>query len=418
MDDENGGVASKTERGVEVLTEGGFQYVMRRDRLGKNGERTWRCRDQRKYRCSAYIKTLNGLILDGQGQCVHSHVGDPILPTVKNVQSLLRSQASNSHDTTRSILSGNLVGINQDVLQRLPKRTSLEDNIRAKRRAGNPVDPNPLNLNYEIPQKYQNVVLHDTGMDDPERILILGSRELLHVLNIEDVWLGDGTFAVVPTVFFQLYTVHVKVGNNYPPCVYFLLPNKTQNTYARMLSALKTILPDADPGVILVDFESAAQNAFRQTFPNATMKGCLFHLGQSVLRKVGELGLKVEFESNRDFNMAVKSLIALSFVPENEVLERFNELVDSFPDLERVEELIAYFEVTYVQGRDRGNGRGRGPARYPPQVWNHFQDPANNVPRTTNAVEGYHNGLNSLSFPASQHVEASRWTDQRHFTPA
>ena len=123
MDDENGGVASKTERGVEVLTEGGFQYVMRRDRLGKNGERTWRCRDQRKYRCSAYIKTLNGLILDGQGQCVHSHVGDPILPTVKNVQSLLRSQASNSHDTTRSILSGNLVGINQDVLQRLPKRT-------------------------------------------------------------------------------------------------------------------------------------------------------------------------------------------------------------------------------------------------------------------------------------------------------
>ena len=401
MDDENGGVASKTERGVEVLTEGGFQYVMRRDRLGKNGERTWRCRDQRKYRCSAYIKTLNGLILGGQGQCVHSHVGDPILPTVKNVQSLLRSQASNSHDTTRSILSGNLVGINQDVLQRLPKRTSLEDNIRAKRRAGNPVDPNPLNLNFEIPQKYQNVVLHDTGMDDPERILILGSRELLHVLNIEDVWLGDGTFAVVPTVFFQLYTVHVKVGNNYPPCVYFLLPNKTQNTYARMLSALKTILPDADPGVILVDFESAAQNAFRQTFPNATMKGCLFHLGQSVLRKVGELGLKVEFESNRDFNMAVKSLIALSFVPENEVLERFNELVDSFPDLERVEELIAYFEVTYVQGRDRGNGRGRGPARYPPQVWNHFQDPANNVPRTTNAVEGYHNGLNSLFL--SQH---------------
>ena len=103
----------------------------------------------------------------------------------------------------------------------------------------------------------------------------------------------------------------------------------------------------------------------------------LFHLSQSVLRNVGDLGLKVQFESNPDFNMAVKSLSALSFVPENDVLERFLDLVDLFPDLDRVEELIAYFEVTYVQGRDRGHGRG--PSRYPPQVWNHFEDPANNV---------------------------------------
>ena len=66
-------------------------------------------------------------------------------------------------------------------------------------------------------------------MEDPERILVLGDRELLQVLENEDVWLGDGTFAVVPTVFFQLYTIHVKIGNNYPPCVYFLLPNKVQN---------------------------------------------------------------------------------------------------------------------------------------------------------------------------------------------
>ena len=398
MADEN---ISSTERGAEVRTEGGYQYVMRKDRLGKNGERTWRCREQRKYRCSASIKTLNGQILEGQGQVIHSHVGDPILTKVREVQSVIRNKASTSHDTTRSVLAENLVGQNQDILQWLPKRTSLEDNIRSKRRAGNPIDPNPQDLGFEIPEKYQDIVLHDTGVDDPERILVLGSRELLQVLENEDVWLGDGTFAVVPTVFFQLYTIHVKVGNNYPPCVYFLLPNIMQNTYVRMLDILKTLLPSANPGVILADFENAAQNAFRLAFPNATMKGCLFHLSQSVMRKVGELGLKVNFESDPDFNMAVKSLTALSFVPENDVLERFLELVDSFPDLERVDELIAYFEVTYVQGRDRGHGRGRGPARYLPQMWNHFEDPANNVPRTTNAVEGYHNGLNSLFL--SQH---------------
>jgi hypothetical protein len=62
-----------------------------------------------------------------------------------------------------------------------------------------------------------------------------------------------------------------------------------------------------------------------------------------VLRKVGDLGQKVQFESNPDFNMAVKRLSAQSFVPENDVLERFLDLVDSFPD--RVKELIAYFEA-------------------------------------------------------------------------
>ena len=36
-----------------------------------------------------------------------------------------------------------------------------------------------------------------------------------------------------------------------------------------------------------------------------------------------------------------------------------------------------------------------------PQMWKHIEDPANNVPRTTNAVEGDHNGLNSLFL--SQH---------------
>jgi len=108
---------------------------------------------------------------------------------------------------------------------------------------------------------------------------------------------------------------------------------------------LSFLLPNANPEIILADFENAAQNAFRLAYPNANIKGCLFHLSQSVLRKVGDLGLKVQFESNPDFNMAVKPLSAQSFVPENDVLERFLDLVDSFPDLDRVEELIAYFEA-------------------------------------------------------------------------
>ena len=98
----------------------------------------------------------------------------------------------------------------------------------------------------------------------------------------------------------------------------------------------------------------------------------------------------------------VKSLISLLFVPEGEILDKFFELADNFVSLDRVEELITYFEVTSIQGRDRGQGRGRVPPRYPHEMWNHLNSPRNNVPRTTSAVEGYQMCCElSLSIPTS-----------------
>ena len=155
-------------------------------------------------------------------------------------------------------------------------------------------------------------------------------------------------FCYSKPLFSTLYNTQ-KVGNNYPPCVYFLLPNKTQETYSKMLEALRELIPNADPQIILLDFENAGQNAFRKTYPNASIKGCLFHLSQSVQRKVAQLGLKNKYQIEIEFSMQVKSLWALSFVPTNGFLERFQELADTFPNEEEgVEELLAYFEVTYI----------------------------------------------------------------------
>ena len=78
--------------------------------------------------------------------------------------------------------------------------------------------------------------------------------------------------------------------------------------------------------------------------------------------------MKQEFESNQDSNMAVKSLIALSFLFEGGILESFFELADNFPPLYRVEELITYFKVTNIQGKNRGQGRRREPPRFPPEM--------------------------------------------------
>lgn len=393
---------SKTERGGDVLRVKGFDFVERKDR-GRDGMRSWRCREYPKNKCPATVKTMNGIVQEGKGNDRHCHGGDPLLTAAREIQSKMRLKASECMESTSSIVAEHLDGVSADIQFRLPKRPSMFDNVRAKRRAVNPVEPNPQNLGFEMPDSFSNIILYDSGPDDPSRIIIMGKQELMNSLEQADLWMGDGTFDVCPQVFYQLYTVHCKIGNSYPPCVYFLLPSKSQAIYIRALEQLKILIPQASPDTILVDFEMAPRNAFHQVFVGVNIKGCLFHHGQSINKKVGEIGLKCEYESNIDFHMAVKSLLALAFVPEDDVLERFQELVEKFeqlvaqyPELARVNELYTYFEVNYIRGSERPQGRGRAPARYPITMWNHYDDPANNVPRTTNAVEGYHNGLNSL----------------------
>src|SRR4051812_46077029 len=96
-----------------------------------------------------------------------------------------------------------------------------------------------------------------------------------------DIWIADGTFKVVPNLFYQLYSIQFEsVRGLNPAGVYCLLCNKTRATYDRVLNALKVLIPSAAPSRILLDSEAAAMNAFREAYPNAQVTGCYFHLCQ------------------------------------------------------------------------------------------------------------------------------------------
>ena len=116
---------------------------------------------------------------------------------------------------------------------------------RAKEDKDTP-EVNPSDMHFLIPESVAHLVLHDTGSQDKNRIITLGHKDLLPVLE-KDLLFGDGTFDVVPSLFYQLYTIHGQVGTNFPPAVYFLLPNKTARTYAKMITILKELAPDCDP---------------------------------------------------------------------------------------------------------------------------------------------------------------------------
>lgn len=177
------------------------------------------------------------------------------------------------------------------------------------------------------------------------------------------------------------------------PCLYILLPNKTEATYTRLLHNLVAIEHNLRPETVLMDFECAAKNAFEATFPNTAVKGCLFHLTQSIYRKAQALGLQTDYQENQDVKMAIRMLPALAFVPEEDVVEAF-ELYASAHDLpDIVQPVVDYFEDTFI-GRPLANSTRRSP-RYPISMWNVHDRVTSELPRTNNNIEGWHTSLQS-----------------------
>jgi len=146
------------------------------------------------------------------------------------------------------------------------------------------------------------------------------------------MWLADGTFKVVPSMFFQLYTIHFAFGNGVcPAAIYCLLTDKSAATYQRLHHEVKNLIPTIAPSSILVDFEKATMNTFSAAYTSATLRGCYFHFCQSVMHKVSDIGLKAEYESNEDARTFIHCLPDLAFVPPEDVLEAFDLLANSMP---------------------------------------------------------------------------------------
>ncbi|XP_068205181.1 uncharacterized protein [Palaemon carinicauda] len=88
---------------------------------------------------------------------------------------------------------------------------------------------------------------------------------------------------------------------------------------------------------------------------------------------------------------AERVLFGISLYPVADVEEAYEDLTD---DDEIPGEFISYFDVNYM-GVVRGHGRKRRrePPLFPMALWNVNSRDVNNLPRTNNALKGYHSSL-------------------------
>ncbi|CAF3388797.1 unnamed protein product [Rotaria socialis] len=121
--------------------------------------------------------------------------------------------------------------------------------------------------------------------------------------------------------------------------------------------------------------------------PLSCQHGCLFHFSQVVWREVQSKGLITKYSANEFFRLNVKQLIALAFVPLDQIITGYVLICDQFDD--DADDLLEYFEKTCID-EPKIRGTGRKKPQFDHKLWNIHDRVVATVPRPNNLVEGSH----------------------------
>ncbi|CAF1394457.1 unnamed protein product [Rotaria sp. Silwood1] len=173
------------------------------------------------------------------------------------------------------------------------------------------------------------------------------------------------------------------------PLVCGLLIGKNSEDYNLFFE--KVLVQDNfQPESIMTDFETGTIKSVKDMWPNVLHKGCLFHFSQAVWRQVQSKGLTTKYNEDEYFRLNVKKLIALAFVPLDQVITGFALICDQFND--DADDLLDYFEKTWI-GEKRRRGAGRKNPQFDHKLWNVYDRVVATIPRSNNSVEDWHNAF-------------------------
>ena len=257
----------------------------------------------------------------------HNHAPSPSVIERAKARAEMKDRARNTTEPGHAIRATAEAGMSQAARADMPRDADIMRAISRYRHdaggaAAQPRTLEELNIPYEMMLTIERpgvpaarFVLYDSATDMEyvgPRIVVYGSDWGVNHLAQSRHWAADGTFKVVPGIFEQLYTVHASVLGQTVPCIYAMLPNKTEATYRHLFAVIRAEVearhPDAaglTGGSVITDLEKAALNAFQAVFPEKECALCFFHLSQAVWRKAQQTGLQAHYGADADFALKV-----------------------------------------------------------------------------------------------------------------
>ena len=346
----------------------------------------------------------------------HSHEGSVAATEAAKVRQRMKENVTVNRGRPGQILADTLQTCPVEVRAAVGNMDSVKRTIRRQKKGSMPKDPTSLR-ELVIPEEWTTTgepdnytfLIHDSGPESANRILVFGSEKGLRHLCRSNTWFMDGTHCTAPGIFNQIYVIRAPLGESAVTCVYALLPGKSQEVYETMFSAIQDKCEElgfgADPLHIVTDFEQAVIRVVRATFgEHVSHRGCFYHLTQSTWRKVQELGMVELYKSNDDVKLICGMIDGLAFLPVGNVSDGMDYLRNNTPD--ECERLLDYFDKTYVSGtfrRIQPVDEGvlavrvrRIPPLFNPELWNVHQTTLDGDARTNNLCETWNNSFQRL----------------------
>ena len=200
---------------------------------------------------------------------------------------------------------------------------------------------------------------------------------------------SDGSFKHCPTIkknkfiktdqFYQFYTFHVLKNDFYIPTVCFLLKEKSAFIYSKMIGLLKKAIPDLHPHFFIIDFEKAMFNSLCQNF-SAQVRFCHFHLGQSWMKKIINLGLKRDYVGGSVVGNWLLNIFSLPYFEPSHVPAVFKHYFKPAAPKDNIQlqDFISYLEDNYVNPN----------SSFPPENWAGLS--TTECKTTNNGAESFH----------------------------
>ena len=187
----------KSSRRRDKLSYDGYIYNFQRT---TNVAKHWRCQFKN---CKGRIHTVGTSILKMIGQ--HCHAEEIGKEEVLEFRNRVKIRALESHDNPHRIIAEASGELTEMAKTLLPCEKSLKKLCQRVR----PMPANPTSLfDLHIDSNLKslggnNFLLFDTG-PGIDRMIIFGTEENKKILSFASIWMADGTFKVVPSLFAQL----------------------------------------------------------------------------------------------------------------------------------------------------------------------------------------------------------------------
>ena len=199
----------------------------------------------------------------------HNHMPLPERTDAVLALGQMLERAKITSERPRTIVKNCQLKVNKESANHLLRHSAVRQRIQRIRSKKVDYGPNSANIeSIMIPEalkvSYDNEpFLHaDSGFGDKNRIIIFSTPSNIALLKTNKIWYGDGTFAVAPEIFYQLYTLNIILNGKNLPMVYVLLADKSGITYDKMFSMLFESFTEKEfPKAVATDFEKAILNS-------------------------------------------------------------------------------------------------------------------------------------------------------------